>query len=308
MVYMLGARQQSLTSDLPLVRQKVIPTQHRLIVADSRRIDPKRIGRVDLVVTSPPYWSIIDYGTKGQIGYGQELPAYITDLQKVWKICLTVLNPGCRMVVNIGDQYVRGNPGKGTMYHIKPLHAKIVNSILDTAGIKVRYLGSIIWHKISTTHTSGGASVMGSYGYPRKVYPCFENEYLAIFEKEGEAPKPSHEVRALAHIGREEWRDLTQGLWTIPGAKAGENPAPFPESIPERFIRMFTFPGETVLDPFVGGGTTMKAAASWGRNSVGIDIGFRTSSGHPFDKVVRQAVLSMEPRSDYVGQPSISVA
>lgn len=284
-----------------------VDTTHRLLVGDSRQVRPKDLGPVELVMTSPPYGSIIDYGSPSQIGYGQEPTTYIADLEKVWKSCLTALKPGCRMVIAIGDEYVRSNRKKGTFYHIKPLHANVVNSVIDTPGVEVRYLGSVIWHKISTTRPSGGASVMGSYGYPRKVYPCYENEYLAIFEKAGEAPRPHPRIKELAHITPKEWRRFTQGILTLPGAKADENPAPFPEAIPERFIRMFTFPGETVLDPFVGSGTTMRACAAWGRNSVGIDVGFETRSGLPFEQVVRRKVEEAGRKAPYAGDATFEV-
>ncbi len=208
--------------------------------------------------------------------------------------------------MNIGDQYLRAK--RGSPYQIVPLHALVVNSIQHLSNSKFLYLGSIVWRKVSTTHTTGGASIMGSYPYPRAVYPCFENEFVAIFRKDGKAPRPGPEARDAARLSIEEWRELTQGVWTFPGARMEENPAGFPESVPDRLIRMFTFPGETVLDPFVGGGTTMRVAASRGRNSVGVDIGFRTSSGRPFEEVVEERVMSAEPAGPYVGRPSFLLA
>lgn len=280
----------------------LMPTTHRLIVGDARRVTPSEIGRVDLVVTSPPYWTIVDYGAEGQIGFGQTLQEYVSSLEGVWSTCFAVLRDGCRFVVNIGDQYLRAR--RGSPYQIVPLHALVVNSIQHLSGCRFLYLGSIVWRKVSTTHTTGGASVMGSYPYPRAVYPCFENEFIAIFRKEGKAPAPAASAREAARMSIEEWRDLTQGVWSFPGARLEENPAAFPEALPERLIRMFTFPGETVLDPFVGAGTTMGAAASLGRNSVGIDLGFRTTTGRPFEEVVRDRVLGAEASAPYVGKPS----
>lgn len=281
-------------------------TTHRLIVGDARRVSPDEIGPVELALTSPPYWSIVDYGPEGQIGFGQTLQEYLSALEEVWRTCHAVLRDGCRLVVNIGDQYLRAK--RGTPYQIVPLHALVVNSIQHLSGCRFLYLGSIVWRKVSTTHTSGGGSVMGSYPYPRSVYPCFENEFIAIFRKDGKAPSPSAEAREEAQMSIAEWRDLTQGVWAIPGARQSENPAAFPEALPERLIRMFTFPGETVLDPFVGAGTTMCAAASMGRNSVGIELGFKTVSGRPFVGVVRDRVLRAEPLASYVGKPSFRFA
>jgi DNA modification methylase len=183
----------------------------------------------------------------------------------------------------------------------------VVNSIQHLSNCDFLYLGSIVWRKVSTTHTTGGASVMGRYPYPRAVYPSFENEFLAIFRKGGDAPRPETDARNASRLSIDEWRDLTQGVWSIPGARTEENPAAFPEAIPDRLIRMFTFPGETVLDPFVGGGTTMRAAAALGRNSVGIDIGFRTTSGRPFEEIVKEKVTRVE-RVPYAGSPSFFLA
>jgi modification methylase len=286
--------------------ERPLSTTHKLIVDDARRVTAARIGPVELVATSPPYWTIVDYGVEGQVGFGQSLPDYLSSLEKVWRTCHAALRDGCRLVINIGDQYLRAR--RGSPYQIVPLHALIVNSIQHLSNCKFLYLGSIVWRKVSTTHTSGGGSVMGSYPYPRAVYPCFENEFIAIFRKDGKAPRPRPEVRDAARLSIEEWRDLTQGVWTFPGARMDENPASFPEELPSRLLQMFTFPGETVLDPFVGSGTTMLAAASLGRNSVGIDIGFRTASGRPFEAVIREKVTRVERKAAYSGRPSFSLA
>lgn len=288
------------------LREDSIPTSHRLIVGDSRRIGAEKIGPVELAVTSPPYWTIVDYGNPGQIGFGQSLSDYIASLEAVWTTCHRVLRDGCRLVVNIGDQYVRAK--KGTPYQIVPLHALVVNSITHLRGSDFLYLGSIVWRKVSTTHTSGGATVMGSYPFPRAVYPCFENEFVAIFRKEGIAPRPDPRFKEDARLSLDEWRDLTQGVWTFPGARMDENPAAFPDAIPERLIRMFTFPGETVFDPFVGSGTTMKAAASLGRNSVGVELGFKTATGRSFESVVEDRVLGAGPLGPYVGKATFRCA
>lgn len=270
-----------------------ISLQHTLIVGDSRKIHLDKYGPFHLVVTSPPYGTIKDYGNQDQIGFKQELNNYINDLLKVWRKCHRVLEPGCRMVINIGDQYIRSS--KGTPYHIIPLHSMIVNSIINDRSINdMIYLGSIIWKKISTTKTSGGGTVMGSYPYPRSVYPCFENEYIAIFRKLGKTRSPEHIDKSLSKMEITEWREVTSGVWEFPGSRMEEHPAAFPELLPYRLIKMFTFAGERILDPFVGTGTTMSAAVALGRNSVGIDIGFKTRTGKPFQEVVEEKVISKE--------------
>lgn len=279
-----------------------IPTRHKLIVGDSRRVNYRILGKVHLVVTSPPYGNLKDYGAKQQIGFLQDGKGYFRSLMTVWKKCIQTLEPGGRLIVNVGDQYLSTSAKKP--YHIIPIHAMVVNDIM-TGENKVDYLGSIIWNKISTTKTSGGGSVMGSYPYPRKAYPCYENEYIAIFRKPGETDRPPAPYRALARMKKQEWRRYTSGMWRFPGAKMDENPAAFPEELPRRLIKMFSFPGETVLDPFVGSGTTMKVAASLARNSIGIELGFNTRSGRPFAEIIRERVLSAE-LEPYAGPPSFS--
>jgi modification methylase len=281
-----------------------IPTHHRLFVGDARDIDPAKIGPVHLVVTSPPYWTVKDYGAPSQIGFGQNLKEYVNSLRRVWRNCYRALVPGGRMAVNVGDQYLRGI--KGRPYQIVPVHSLVVNDLMCDNQAKFDFLGSIVWRKVSTTNTSGGASVMGSYPFPRSVYPCFENEFIALFRKPGEAPRPLESTKELSRLSLEDWRDLTQGVWTIPGARAKHHPAAFPESIPSRLIRMFSFPGETILDPFVGQGTTMRAAASLGRHSVGVELGFTTVTGAQFTDVVRAEVAGAE-RITYAGNPSFRI-
>lgn len=276
------------------------PTTHRLIIGDARKVSPKAIGPVHLVLTSPPYWAIKDYGQRSQIGFGQNLNEYIASLCLVWRNCYEALVPGGRLVVNIGDQYLRG--GATSTYQIIPLHAFVVNAIMDDAKMQFTYLGSIIWRKVSTTQTTGGASVMGSYPYPRNVYPCFENEYIAIFRKPGTPDRPPSWAKEASRLTKDEWREYTRGIWSFPGARHDENPAAFPEELPTRGIRMFSFPGETVLDPFVGSGTTMRAAAKEGRNSIGIELGFESASGRDFSQVIEERVVDVE-RRPFAGMP-----
>lgn len=229
---------------------------------------------VHLVVTSPPYWNIKDYGNPRQIGYRDSLSTYVQKLNRVWGECLRVLIPGCRMCINIGDEYLRAN--ERNPYQIIPLHSYIVNNILTNFGRnRVIYLGSIIWQKIPTTRTSGGASVMGSYGYPRNGYVSYNFEFIAIFKKRGHPPSPPENKHA-EKIDITEWRDLFNGVWRFKGVRQSGGIANFPEELPSRLIRMFTYEGDTVLDPFLGSGTTTKVAFERGRDSIGYEIGFES--------------------------------
>lgn len=261
---------------LAAAQEQSCTTSHRLYLGfDSRWMKAVGDETVHLVVTSPPYWNIKDYGNNRQIGYRDTLSGYIQKLNRVWDECLRVLKPGCRMCINIGDEYISAK-GK-TPYQIIPLHSYLVNNVVlhTFRRRKVLYLGSIIWQKIPTTRTSGGASVMGSYGYPRNGYISYNYEYIAIFKKRGQPPKPP-DNKEKERIDLHGWRELFNGVWRFNGARQAAGIAVFPDELPRRFIRMFTYEGDTVLDPFLGSGTTTKVALGMGRNSIGYEIGFRS--------------------------------
>ena len=224
-------------------------------------------GSVDLVVTSPPYWQIKDYGCDGQIGSGESLHDYLRSLAMVWEECLRVLAPGGRLCVNIGDQFARASLyGR---YRVIPLHAEVV---CQACAVGFDFLGSIIWQKKTTLNTSGGAVVMGSFPYPPNGIVELDYEHIHIFRRQGTGRKPAAEVRAASALTKEEWKSFFSGHWNIGGARKRGHEAPFPEEVPRRLIRMFSFVGDTVLDPFMGTGTTAQAALSLGRNAVGYEI------------------------------------
>lgn len=277
--------QTSLDQTIP---QQQYKTVHKIFFKSSTDMKEVPDNSVHLIVTSPPYWNIKDYGHPEQIGYKDSLSEYFKNLGKVWAECVRVLASGCRFCVNIGDQYLRAT--KETPYQIIPLHAMMVNDIMVNTE-NLLYLGSIIWRKISNTKTSGGASVMGSYGRPRNGYVSYNYEYIAIFKKKGKDPKPPKEVKERASIDLQEWRELFNGIWTFKGARQIGHIAPFPDELPRRLMRMFTFESDTVLDPFLGSGTTVKVAWELGRNSIGYEIGFNTQAdGVDMRELVKQKI------------------
>jgi len=247
-----------------------VQTYHSLFVGDTRQIIPNiKDETIGLIVTSPPYWNIKNYEEKGQIGYNQTYEEYIQALKSVWKECNRVLHPGCKLVINIGDQFLRSRDNGG-VYEIKPIHADIIKSCQQFG---FHFLGNIIWRKVSTTKTTGGCTWMGSIYYPRDGYVTYEHEYIMIFKKNGKAPKPSEEAKKLSRIPKEFRSKWFRGIWDdMPPEKQDKHCAMFPEELPTRLIRMFSFAGDTVLDPFVGSGTTMAAAQKNHRNSIGIEI------------------------------------
>ncbi len=239
----------------------------KIVIGDSRWMAEVETGSVDLVVTSPPYWHLKDYGGPGQIGHGQSLHEYLQDLYRVWRECSRVLRPGGRLCVNVGDQFARA--AVYGRYKIIPLHAEIIG---QEEHLGFDFLGSIIWQKKTTMHTTGGAPVMGSYPFPPNGLIEIDYEFILIFKKPGPPKSVSREVKEASRLSREEWKEYFAGHWRFGGARQGGHEAMFPEELPRRLIRMFSFVGDTVLDPFVGSGTTVKAALDLGRNAWGYEI------------------------------------
>jgi len=246
-----------------------MPTKHKIIIGDSRDMSEVKNESVHLIITSPPYWQIKDYGDKNQIGFNDDYEDYISKLNQVWSESYRVLNPGSRLCINIGDQFARAvTYGR---YKIIPIRTEIIK-FCESIGFD--YMGAIIWQKMTTMHTSGGASVMGSYPYPRNGHIAIDYEFILLFKKLGKAiNNVSRAIKEKSKLTNEEWRKYFTGHWNFAGEKQnGGHIAMFPEELPRRLIKMFSFVGENILDPFLGSGTTSKVAIELGRNSIGYEI------------------------------------
>jgi site-specific DNA-methyltransferase (adenine-specific) len=238
-----------------------------IIIGDSRRMEELKDESVHLVITSPPYWQLKDYGNGSQIGFNDSYEDYINNLNLVWKECYRVLHKGCRLCVNIGDQFARSvYYGR---YKIIPIREEIIK-FCETIGFD--YMGAIIWQKVTTCNTTGGASIMGSFPYPRNGIIKLDYEFILIFKKLGESPKVSREAKEKSKMTAEEWNQYFYGHWNFAGERQDKHLAMFPEELPKRLIKMFSFVGDTVLDPFLGSGTTSLSAKKLGRDSVGYEI------------------------------------
>lgn len=242
-------------------------TKHVLVNGDCRNMSLVPDESVQLVVTSPPYWQLKDYGADRQIGFDDSYEEYVNNLNLVWSECFRVLEPGCRLCINIGDQFARA--AYYGRYKVVPIHTEIIR-FCETIGFD--YMGSIVWQKPTSQHTSGGGKVMGSFPYPRGGIVKIDYEHILLFKKLGKAAPVSRETMDRSKLSLDEWNMYFCSHWTFEGARQDKRIAVFPEELPKRLIRMFSFAGDTVLDPFMGSGTTALAASKWGRNSIGYEI------------------------------------
>lgn len=265
------ARDPALTAEIETVLAN-IPTSHDLYRGDARHhvgdIEPES---VHLVLTSPPYWTLKEYRrSDGQLGFVADYGAFLHELDKVWKHCWKALAPGGRLVIVVGDVCLsrRQNDGRHT---VVPLHASITESCRK---VGFDNLAPIFWYKISNAayEVENGSRFLGKPYEPNGVIKN-DVEYILMQRKPGAYRKPTLAARVLSVISSANHQKWFQQIWSdVTGASTKDHPAPYPLELADRLVRMFSFVGDTVLDPFLGTGTTSLAAAKCGRNSVGIEI------------------------------------
>jgi len=265
------ARDRKLVAQIE-ARLERLPTHHDLYRRDAREIDFLAAESVHLVVTSPPYWTLKDYNVgEGQLGYIRDYEQFLDELDKVWKICYQALVPGGRLVCVVGDVCLSRRKNKGE-HLVMPLHASIQERC---RALGFNNLAPIIWHKIANAAYEAAGSGGGFLGKPYEPNAVIKNdiEFILMERKPGGYRSPSLATRILSVIPGDLHKEWFQQIWTgVTGAPTRDHPAPFPLQLAERLIRMFSFVGDTVLDPFMGSGTTNVAAAKWGRNSVGVEV------------------------------------
>lgn len=247
-------------------------TSHRLHLGDARDLSWLANGSVHLVVTSPPYWTLKEYEhDEGQMGDIENYELFLDELDKVWRECVRVLAPGGRICCVVGDVCVpRKREGR---HYVMPLHADI--------QVRARRLGldcltPILWQKIANGATEAQGNGAGFYGKPYQPGAIIKNdvEYILFLRKGGEYRSPSTLQRVLSMLTKEEMQGWMRSSWLdVKGESTRKgHPAPYPIALAERLIKMFSFAGDTVLDPFSGTGSTALAALNVGRHSISNEL------------------------------------
>jgi site-specific DNA-methyltransferase (adenine-specific) len=244
-------------------------TSQTLRCGDARDLGWIPNESIHLVVTSPPYWTLKPYpAQKGQLGLISDYEAFHDELDKIWQHCYRALVPGGRLVCVVGDVCLsRRQHGR---HMVMPLHADIV---VRCRRIGFDNLSPIFWYKISNAQyeVENGSSFLGKPYEPNAIIKN-DIEFILMLRKPGGYRQPTEEQRDASRLTKEEHHDWFQQVWTLPGESTRQHPAPYPFELAYRLVRMFSFSGDTVLDPFMGTGTTLLAEARCGRDGIGIDI------------------------------------
>ncbi len=276
----IGAREPSVERKflerdrLSACEPRLLNTRHELYVGDARNMAELGGRSIYLVVTSPPYWTLKRYdGSAGpdQLGHYRDYNGFHDELGKVWKKCFDQLVPGGRLCIVVGDVCLPRR--KGGRHHVVPLHADIIGRCRE---VGFDYLTPILWHKIANAVTEVEGNGSAFLGKPYEPNAIIKNdvEYILLFRKPGAYRNPSPQQRLLSLIDKADHTRWFRSIWTdIPGATSRNgHPAPFPVELAYRLIRMFSFVGDLVLDPFVGSGSTTEAAIDAHRSSIGFEI------------------------------------
>lgn len=268
-------------------------------VGDARDLSWIPDGSVHLVVTSPPYWNLKKYNEcPGQLGHIEEYEVFLDELTQAFRECYRLLVPGGRLVCVIGDVCLSRR--KNGRHLVMPLHADIC---VRCRHIGLDNLNPIIWHKISNAsfEVENGTKFLGKPYEPNAIIKN-DIEFILMQRKPGGYRKPSEQQRRLSRISKAEFDEWFRQWWVLPGCSNRHHPAPFPYELAYRLIRMFSFWGDTVLDPFCGTGTTLLAALNTGRNAIGVDIDTHYTD-LTRNRVAERRLALAEERAEYVLSP-----
>ena len=253
-----------------VAQRRARKTTHVIHLGDARDLGWIPTESVHLVVTSPPYWTLKEYPRReGQLGAIADYDAFHDELDKVWAHCFRVLVPGGRLVSVVGDVCLsRRRHGR---HMVMPMHADIT---VRSRKIGFDNLSPIFWYKIANANyeVENGSGFLGKPYEPNAIIKN-DVEFILMLRKPGGYRQPTEEQREASKLTKEEHQEWFQQVWGgLTGESTKHHPAPFPEELAYRLVRMFSFEGDTVLDPFMGTGSTLLAAARCGRNSIGVEV------------------------------------
>ena len=261
-----------------------------VVIKDSRQMDEVKDASVHLVVTSPPYWNLKDYGEDQGVGQTTETyEEYFTSICDVFRECVKKLVSDGKLIINIMPILLTG---KNTKFN-----RRVTKTVLPELEEFISSLGNMYFHSLYIWDKRKAVrfSSWGSYPYPPNFLSTYPYEWILVFSKSGKRPPVGQNVKEASEISHEEFTNWVQNsIWDFPPASAKQenHPAPFPEELPRRCIRLYSFVGDTVLDPFAGSGTTLKVARELGRNSIGYEI------NPEFESLIREKVQSLEHGDD----------
>lgn len=218
---------------------------------------------IDFIVTSPPYWNLKNYKKAAQIGLGQSYEEYLAELEKVFKECSRVLKNGNFFALVIGTRV-----SDGELRHIP------ADSIAICKKYNLKLKKEIIWTKPKGTQglwQRGVTQFLKSKPYPRNANYNIQHEFILIFQKEP-VPQDDAGMINLNRLSEEFIKEVAWSNWVLKVSYQKNHPAPFPIELPLRLIKLYSYPNETILDPFMGSGTTAIAAEQLNRKSIGYDI------------------------------------